>query len=126
VVTRRRLAQTHRRAGARLVGAVLAAALAALAGLAVTGTFVGRAAAEPRAVDARVVWARADRVYIAAPDSIALKTGDLIMLTRGKKTVASGEVTEVLARDLAAARITSGSLARITRLDRLNLVAESR
>jgi hypothetical protein len=82
------------------------------------------AAAEPRPMDARVVWAHADRVYIAATDSIGLAPGDLLTLRLKKKDVASAEVVQVLARDLAAARLTHGSLARASRLDRLRILAE--
>ncbi len=36
---------------------------------------VVRVAAEPSRLEARVVWVRDDRVYIAAPDSLALEPG---------------------------------------------------
>jgi hypothetical protein len=86
--------------------------------------FSVRSEAEPVPVDARVVWARADRAYLAAADSIALAPGDLVTVRRGKKTVASGEVAEVLARDLAAAHLTAGSLEHEKKLDRLRVFAE--
>jgi len=114
-VTRRRITQTHRRS--RLSWA-FAAALGLIAAL------HGHAAAEPHAVDARIIWARADRAYIAATDSIMLAPGDLLTVKKGKRSVASGAVLQVLARDLAAARFTSDALARISRLDRLRILAE--
>lgn len=116
-MTRRRLTETHGRPDASGARLLLAAALAVLA------VFPGRGAAEPRPLEARVVWARADRVYIAAADSAPLAPGDLLTLKRGRKTVATGEVVQVLARDLAAARLTTGSLER-ARLDGLRVLAE--
>jgi hypothetical protein len=113
-VTRSRAPKTHghpRLAGARIV------ALAAFAMLPARGE------AEPRPVDARIVWARADRAYIAAADSIALAPGDVLTVMKGKKSIAEGQVLQVLAHDLAAARITSGSLDR-AKLDRLRILAE--
>src|SRR6058998_383936 len=105
IVTRSRIAETHGRPGASRLRPFLGAVLAAVAAVAAPAA---RGAAEPRPVDARVVWARADRVYIAALDTIALAPGDLITLSRGKKTIASGACVQVLARDLAAVRLASG------------------
>jgi hypothetical protein len=113
-VTRSRAPKTH--GHPRLAGACIVA-LAAFAMLPARGE------AEPRPVDARIVWARADRAYIAAADSIALAPGDLLTVMKGKKSIAEGQVLQVLAHDLAAARITSGSLDR-TKLDRLRIRAE--
>src|SRR5205814_1296313 len=62
-VTRRRITQIHGRSR-------LSCAFAAALGLIVA--LHRHAAAEPHAVDARIVWARADRAYIAASDSISL------------------------------------------------------
>jgi hypothetical protein len=92
--------------------------------LAALGLQPARAAAEPRPVDARIVWVRADRAYIAAADSITLAPGDLLTVVKGKRTIASGSVLQVLARDLAAARLASGSLDREKHLDRLKILAE--
>jgi hypothetical protein len=71
-----------------------------------------------------VVWARADRVYIASPDSAAIEPGDLLTFMQRRKKIASGEVTQVLTPDLAIARLTSGSLDRVSKLDRVRIVAE--
>ena len=119
IVTRRRIAETHGRHRSRTralfaAGAVLAAALAS----------PGEAKVRP--LEARIVWAVADRVYIAAEDSVAVAPGDRVTVMRGRKIVASGEILMVLTRDLAAARITSGSLTRMSHLDRLSLIAEPR
>jgi hypothetical protein len=80
-----------------------------------------------RPLDAKVIWARGDRVYIAAPDSVELALGDLVVFRDRSgvgiyvgKGVAWGKVTQILARDLAAARITYGSLEG--RLDRLRIL----
>lgn len=81
-----------------------------------------RGVADPRPFDARVVWSGAERVYIAAADSVALAPGDSLTFVHRKKNVATAVVAEVPARDLAAARLTSGSLARV-RLDRVRILA---
>ena len=119
IVTRSRIAETHgphrsRTCALFAAGAVLAAALAS----------PGEAKVRP--LEARIVWAVADRVYIAAEDSVAVAPGDRVTVMRGRKIVASGEILMVLTRDLAAARITSGSLTRMSHLDRLSLIAEPR
>jgi hypothetical protein len=114
-VTQRRITQTHCRSRLSCAFAVALGLLAVLH---------GHAAAEPHAVDARIVWARGDRAYLATTDSIALAPGDLLTVKKGKKSLASGTVLQVLARDLAAARFTSDALARISRLDRLSILAE--
>jgi hypothetical protein len=95
---------------------------------------VGRGARDPRRaagagrgqdgpVDARIVWTRADRAYVAAADSLMIAPGDILFVMKGKKTVATCVVLQTLARDLAAARITSGSLEH-AKLDRLRILAE--
>jgi hypothetical protein len=119
IVTRRRIAETHRRHRSRT--RALLAAVAVLA-----AALAGPGEAQARPLDARIVWAVADRVYIAAEDSVAVAPGDRVAVLRGRKIVASGEIVMVLTRDLAAARITSGSLARMSHLDRLSLTAEPR
>ena len=81
-------------------------------------------AAPSRQLKASVVWTRDDRVYIASHDSSALAEGDrLTFLYRGEP-VAAGEVARVLDGEIAAARLTSGSLARIAQLERVRVVAE--
>ena len=113
-MTHRRITET-RRGRPHPTIAFLVLAIAAL------GAQERPAAAELHPVDARVIWSRTGHAYIAAADSIPLAPGDRLTLMRGKKTVASGEVTLVVARDLAALRITSGSLDR-SRLDRLRIL----
>jgi hypothetical protein len=82
------------------------------------------AAPEPRPLAARVVWARAERVYVATLDSAALEPGDLLTFVHRRRTVALGEVTQVVPPELAVARLTTGSLARISKLDRVRVLAE--
>jgi hypothetical protein len=119
IVTRKRVAETHGRRRCSGTRALVAAGALAAA-------LAGPGEAKVRPLDARIVWAAADRVYIAAEDSFAVAPGDRVTVLRGRKIVASGEIVMVLTRDLAAARITSGSLARKSHLDRLSLVVEPR
>lgn len=100
-----------------LAGAFLAALLA-------VGAPLGRASAQPLPVAAKVIWAHAGRVYIAAADSLPLEEGDLLTFSSGKKVVGSGVVSAVHDRVLAVARVTSGSLDRVKKLDRLAVRAE--
>lgn len=75
-------------------------------------------------LDARVVWVDGDRVYLASPDSLAVQRAmRLTFLSRGKP-IAQGEVSEVLDRSLARARITSGAISDTRHLDRLSIFAE--
>ena len=97
---------------------VLAAALLGLLGLAAP------AMAAPREVKASVVWVRDERVYLTSPDSSALAQGvRLTFLYRGQP-LASGEVARVYDRDLALATLTSGSLEKVKKLDRLRVLAQ--
>ena len=116
-MTRRRLTETRRCQGTLLLSNALCA-------LALVAPLAGPATAEPRPLDARVIWHRDGRVYLVAPDSIPLIPGDLLTFTDRKKPIASGEVTERLARDLVAAQVTLGSLERVRRLDRVRLASE--
>ena len=47
---------------------------------------------EPRPWEARVLWARADRVYVVLADSSAVLPGTVLKFLDRGKTVASGEV----------------------------------
>jgi len=79
-------------------------------------------AADPIEWPARVVWHRDGRVYIAAaPDFSTIEPGGrLEFLVRGK-TLASGEIAQVVDGELVVATITSGSLAG-EKLDRVKLL----
>jgi hypothetical protein len=103
-------------------------ALAAAAILLVTCAPVGRAAGETTSdvvlmLDARVVWVTSDRVYLAAQDSIPLQPAMRLTFLRDGKRVATGEVSAVLDRALARARLLSGAL-DTRHLDRLRVFAE--
>ncbi len=76
--------------------------------------------------DARVsvVWARRERVVLAAADTLTLEPGGRLSFLERGRTVATGEVTRVVDRDIAVARLTSGSLARVKKLERLRVLFE--
>lgn len=80
-------------------------------------------AASPAEIDARVVWVRGNQIYLAAPDSIAVRQATTLTFVRGKKTVATGEVARVLDRALALAHVTSGTLGE-KHLERVRVLAE--
>lgn len=89
------------------------------------------ARAESRLPDARVVWVRGDRVYVASPDSVfsmrpvsnALEPGAVLTFKDRGKSVAVGEVEAVYNADLIAVVLTSGSLKRVKHLKRLEIFA---
>ena len=100
----------------------LVAALLCPAGLGAT------AGAAPSPVRAFVVWASPSRVYLAAGDSAAiagaLAPGARLTFVDGKRTIATGEATEVVDGELVLARLTSGSFARVRHLDRVRVLSE--
>ncbi len=71
-----------------------------------------------------MVWVHTDRVYIASSDSLPLEPGMILTFKDRDKKVATGEVTAVHDRDLIAAKLTAGSLAKVKHLDRLQITAE--
>jgi len=75
-------------------------------------------------LDAHVVWVRGDSVYLAAHDSIAVEPAThLTFLSKGK-TIAEGEVSEVLDRAVARAHLTSGGIRDTKHLDRVRVLAQ--
>ncbi len=82
------------------------------------------AAAEPSPLNARVVWVHDQRVYLASPDSTAIEPGLVLSFVFRGKRIATGEVSQVYDRELACARLTSGSLESVKKLERLRLLAE--
>jgi len=82
------------------------------------------ALAQPLPLSARVVWAREERVYLAASDSIALEAGTLLEFTDRGKKLATGEVLVVHNGELIVARLTSGSLRTVKKLERVRITAE--
>jgi len=93
--------------------------LGALATLTLPGT---AHAQEWRDVAAHVVWVREPFVYLAA-DSAAVASGMPLRFVRGRRELAEAVVDRRLDEGLARARLTGGSLARETRLDRLRVLA---
>jgi hypothetical protein len=100
---------------ARLRRAVLLPALIALS---------APCSAEPRELPAKVIWVRESRVYLASPDSAVLQQGALVTLVNRGKPVAAGAIERVHDGTVAVVRLTSGSLARVKKLDRLRVLAE--
>ena len=103
---------------ARGLAAVLGAALVLLAPL------PNGASAEPPPLDARVVWVRGGRAYVAARDSLALAPRSRLTFLKKSKAIASGEIERIVDGGMAVARITSGSLDGEKKLDRLRILAE--
>src|ERR1051325_9792507 len=67
--------------------------------------------AEPRELEASVVWTRADLVYVAASDSGVLLPGMTLSFVRGRHELASAEISRLLEPRVAVARLSAGSLA---------------
>jgi len=76
------------------------------------------------ALNARVIWAQGDRVYLASHDSLWLGSGAGLRFHDNGREVATAEVTAVHNAILIAARITSGSLKSVRRLDRMKVTSE--
>jgi hypothetical protein len=70
------------------------------------------------------VWAREGLAYIASHDSSAVAEGDRLTFLNRRKPIASGEVVRVVDGELLVAKLTSGSLMRIKKLDRLRILTE--
>ena len=100
----------------------LRAWLGAVTGCALVATL---ARAEPRELNARVVWTRGDLIYVATPDSGVLEPGLSLTVLHGRRTLASGAVVQVLEPRLAIARLSSGSLARERHIERLHVRGEA-
>ena len=82
------------------------------------------AAAVAAPFDARVIWARGDRAYMVARDSVWVSVGSSVRFFDRKKEVASGTVAALQDTTLIVVRITSGSLARVKHLDRVKVDAD--
>jgi len=109
--------------GRAVVGTV-AGALFAL--LLVAGSSGAESAGEagPTELRAKVVWAHAGRAYLASNDPLPLVEGDILKFYDGKKVAAEGAVSGVFDGTLAIARVKSGSLDQMKKLDRLRVTAE--
>ena len=116
----------HGRARACPVGHGLWASLAAVLFASVPTLLLGPpAAAEPKPLNAEVVWVRANRAHIASTDSIPVEVGDLLEFQVRGKTKAAGTVAEIHEAGLVTARITSGSLDREKKLRDVRVRAEA-
>jgi carboxypeptidase family protein len=73
---------------------------------------------------ARVIWVQGDRLFLASQDSLWLGPGAGLRFQNGGKEIATAEVTAVHNAVLIAARITSGSLRGVKRLDRIHVTSE--
>jgi hypothetical protein len=82
-------------------------------------------AAPARDLGVRLVWVRDDHAFVASRDSSALAEGDRVTFFDRGRPVADGLVTRVLEGGVSAARLTSGSLSRIAKFDRVRVVAET-
>ena len=82
------------------------------------------ARAEPTHLTARVVLVGDARVYLASRDSIALEPGTILTFAYRGKKIAAAEVTAVYGEELIAAKLTSGSLRKVKKLERLEVTAE--
>ncbi|HKQ20015.1 MAG TPA: hypothetical protein VJW75_09750, partial [Candidatus Eisenbacteria bacterium] len=80
--------------------------------------------AAPTELDAKVVWVKGDRVYIASADSLALDQGDLLTFRSGSKELARGAVVDVRDAAMAVARVTSGSLGNEKKLEKIRIMME--
>jgi hypothetical protein len=70
---------------------------------------------------AKVIWARADRAYVAIADTAVVEEGDLVTFADHRETLGSGVVAEVLHGELAVVTLASGSLERVRKLDRVRV-----
>jgi hypothetical protein len=82
------------------------------------------ASAQPKPLDAQLIWVRGDDVYLAASDSIAVGIGTLLTLVSRGKVLGTAKVARVFDRELAVARLTSGSLRDVNDMRRVRVLAE--
>lgn len=80
--------------------------------------------AQPAALDARIVWVREERVYIASSDSLKLGPGARLNFVVRGKSVATGEVTRLIDGEMVVARLLSGALPREKDLKRVRILME--
>jgi len=80
--------------------------------------------AAPTELRAKVVWAHAGRAYLASENPLPIVEGDILKFYDGRKVAAEGAVSSVFDGTLAIARIKSGSLDSMKKLDRLRITSE--
>ena len=104
----------HARARALLGLALVAAALLA----------ASDSRAEDTARASRVVWTAGDRLYVASPDSGAIRSGMIVRVFDREREITRGQVTGVLDGVLASVRLTRGLIAADVRLERLQVLVD--
>lgn len=72
-------------------------------------------------LDAKVVWAASDRAVLASRDSLTIEELDALLFFDHKKEVASGVVTRIFEPGVVAARLRSGSLDKVKKLDHIRV-----
>ena len=97
--------------------------LIALALSATVAGWVAAGRAEPSPLDARVLWWRAGRVYLAASDSSVVPGTHLTFLSRGR-TIGTGTIERIVDGELVVARLDTGSLASEKKLEKIGVLAE--
>src|SRR6185503_15364176 len=117
--------RTHAPSGASASAAVRVIANAVVLAFFVLGLIDPvLAAAEPATLEARVLWASQDRVYIASTDTTRLGPGARLTFVLRKKAVAAGEITRVLDGEMVIARLIEGTLPREKDLKRVRVVLQ--
>jgi hypothetical protein len=108
-----------RRLQTRLPYAALAAALLFAIGAALAVSAPAARAATPAKSEWRVVWIDGSRIYMATRDTVPLDPGQPVTFLQSRKTLASGEVEQMLDRALAVVRLESGSLEKTRHAERV-------
>jgi len=72
----------------------------------------------------RLLWARNDRAYVALADSGSAEEGDLVEFRDRRKPIASGEISLVVRGELAMIRVTTGSLGKVRKPERVQIHRE--
>jgi len=85
---------------------------------------ISTASTAPPELQATVVWVRGDRVYVASEAPLALEEGDLLTFRSHGKEIASGRVVDVHDEAMIVAALTSGSLRKEKKLEKIRIVAQ--
>ena len=98
---------------------VFAVALASIALLA----RAGNGEAPHLQLRAKVIWAAGDRAYVVSEDSLGLGEEDVLTFLDHRREVAVGSVVKIYEPGLVLVRMTSGSLQRAKKLEKLRILA---
>jgi hypothetical protein len=71
---------------------------------------------------ARVLWVRADHAYVALPEGGHAEEGDSVRFEDRGKALARGRVASVIRDEMAVVSLTSGTLERVKKLDRIRVI----